>query len=499
VNEITGVIISILFVFAVIFISEAIRKLKGLSVEFTRKFVHIGVSHWWIIAMLLIKNIWYALIPPILFVAVNFYSYKTNLFKSMERQEKNSDLGTVYFPVALILLILLTWEKGLLGGDYKYIGALGIMVMGYGDGLAAVIGKNFGKYKYKIANGTKSIEGSTVMLVFSFLASAVVLISFLGFDLFYIRVSFIVAVFATIIEAVTFKGLDNISVPLSSALLAHYFLNVLQNHQLFTLIYMATIGFAISFFIAYGAYIKKSLTVDGSIGATFMGTIIHATSGLFGMALLLLFFISSSLLSHFKKTLKEKVAKQFDKTGRRDIFQVLANGGIALIYSIQFHTTKNPSFLILMGIAFAAANADTWATELGILNRKNPISLRTFKRVAKGTSGAVSLLGTTAALMGAMFIAFFAAFAFNLPNFNLSYMEIFVIVTLGGFLGSIIDSILGATVQGIYYSDELEGETEKSVYNGKPTSLVRGLRFVNNDIVNFLSIGISSLLFARII
>jgi len=499
VNEIIGVIVSILFVFIVIFISEVIRKVKALSEEFTRKLIHIGVSHWWILAMFLIKGLWFALIPPLLFVGVNYYSYKTNLFKSMERQGNSSDLGTVYFPVALILLILLTWDKGLLGGDYKYIGALGIMVMGYGDGLAAVIGKNFGRYKYTIAGNTKSIEGSITMFFFSFIVSAVVLISFLGYEIVYMRTAFIVAVIAAGIEAITPRGLDNISVPLISALLAHFLLNVLQNQQLFTLIYMANIGFIISFAIAYAAYLKKSLTVDGSIGATFLGTIIHATSGLFGMAMLLLFFLSSSFLSHFKKNLKEKVARQFEKTGCRDIFQVLANGGIALIYSILFHTTKNPSFLILMGIAFAAANADSWATELGILNRKNPISLRTFKRVKKGTSGAISLLGTTASLMGAMFIAFFAAFAFNYGDFNLSYFQCFIVVTLGGFLGSIIDSILGATVQGVYYSDELEGETEKSTYNGKPNLLVRGFKFINNDVVNFLSIGISSLLFASII
>ena len=79
------------------------------------------------------------------------------------------------------------------------------------------------------------------------------------------------------------------------------------------------------------------------------------------------------------------------------------------------------------------------------------------------------------------------------------YIQTFQLVTLGGFFGSIIDSILGATVQGVYYSKELEGETEKRECNGKPNVLVRGFSFVNNDLVNFLSIGISSILFLGII
>lgn len=182
--------------------------------------------------------------------------------------------------------------------------------------------------------------------------------------------------------------------------------------------------------------------------------------------------------------------------------QVFANGGVGLIHSILYYLTKNPAYLVFLGISFAAANADTWATELGILNKKDPISLRTFKRVEKGTSGAISLFGTFSALAGSMLIGVFAAFGFfflNVGELGFEYIQTFQLVTLGGFFGSIIDSILGATVQGVYYSKELEGETEKRECNGKPNVLVRGFSFVNNDLVNFLSIGISSILFLGII
>ncbi|HHY70386.1 MAG TPA: DUF92 domain-containing protein, partial [Thermoanaerobacterales bacterium] len=84
-SDITGVIISMVFVVSVLIISEAIRKMGRFPTEFTRKFIHIGVSHWWIVAMYFINDIRYAVIPPIIFVLLNYYSYKKDLIKSMER------------------------------------------------------------------------------------------------------------------------------------------------------------------------------------------------------------------------------------------------------------------------------------------------------------------------------------------------------------------------------------------------------------------------------
>ena len=231
------------------------------------------------------------------------------------------------------------------------------------------------------------------------------------------------------------------------------------------------------------------------MGAIILGTGIFATSGIYGAAIMIMFFLSSSFLSHYKKVKKETVAKQFDKTGKRDFFQVFANGGVGVILSIIYFITQNPHFLIALAISFAAANSDTWSTELGTLNKSKPFSLRTFKRVIKGTSGAVSFLGTIFGFLGSIFIGIVAIalmFMFDLSINNQSYLKIFIYITLGGFIGGLIDSILGATIQGIYYFDEEKIETEKKVYNNVPTRLIRGFSFINNDIVNFLSISIPS-------
>lgn len=497
ISNVIGVIISIVFVVVILVVSELIRKIGNFSTEFTRKFVHIGVSHWWLIAMFLIEDIRYALIPPIIFVLLNYYSYKKDLIKSMERGKSSNDLGTVYFPISLIILILLTWDGGLLGEDMKYLGALGILIMGYGDGFAAVIGEKYGQIKYKVLDNVKSLEGSIGVLTLSFMVSILILGIKFGFDVHIFQISFTIAVIATLVEAFTPRGFDNLSVPIISALGAYFFIYIINGQPLFIFIYMAAIGFILSFIIAFAAYRKQSLSISGTVGATLLGTLTYATAGFFGFAMMILFFLSSSILSSFKKKNKEQVAKQFDKTGQRDILQVFANGGVGLIHAILFYITKNPIFLICLATSYAAANADTWATELGILNKNNPFSLRTFKRVAKGTSGAVSLLGTASSLVGSMIIGLFSIIGFVLLNnidINILYINLFLLITLSGFMGALVDSILGATVQGIYYSDDLEKETERKEHNNKPNRLIRGFSFINNDVVNFSSIAIASII-----
>nr|WP_286672851.1 DUF92 domain-containing protein [Anaeromonas gelatinilytica] len=263
-------------------------------------------------------------------------------------------------------------------------------------------------------------------------------------------------------------------------------------------IYRLIIGLIFSGFISILAYKKKSLTKSGMIGAIILGTIIYITTGLYGASTMILFFISSSLLSHYKKRYKENVAKQFDKTGNRDLIQVFANGGVGLLYGILYMVYDSPIHLVLLAASFAAANADTWSTEIGVLNNKPPLSLRSFRRVPKGTSGAVSPLGTLVGFLGSLLIGVYSILYMKVVlNFDISLTYI-IIIAFAGLLGSLIDSVFGAFFQGIYI-DEKNNETEKKFINGKKRKLKRGISFFNNDIVNFLSIFIATLLSILII
>ncbi|QNO14639.1 hypothetical protein HYG86_07495 [Alkalicella caledoniensis] len=208
-----GIAVSIVFVLVVIGTSEFLGKKQILSNEGTRKFVHIGVANWWFIAMYFFDNKFYAAIVPAIFVIVNYISYKQQIFKSIERNSEENSLGTVYYAISLLILSLITFSEGY----SPTIGLVGIMVMGYGDGLAAVIGQAYGKHKYTIFGATKSMEGTLAMFLSSFIVTLLIL-HFGSFPNVFL-LPFVIAIFATVIESISFAGFDNLTVPLLTSLI----------------------------------------------------------------------------------------------------------------------------------------------------------------------------------------------------------------------------------------------------------------------------------------
>lgn len=220
--SIWGLVLSYVLVFLIIGISTALQKFKLVSDEGARKFIHIGVSNWWILAWIFFSGenaLWYAIVPPITFILLNYYSYKTNLIKSMERSG-NGNLGTVYFPISLLLLVIFTF--GVV--NRPEIGAVGILVLGYGDGLAAVIGKAYGKKK--LINN-KSLEGSLTMLFASLIVVTVILLVSGVALVTTLVAAIVVAILSTVIELYTPKGLDNLTVPIFSSLIVYILLLLL--------------------------------------------------------------------------------------------------------------------------------------------------------------------------------------------------------------------------------------------------------------------------------
>jgi phytol kinase len=214
-----GLVFSYILVFIIIGISTFLQKKNILGDEGARKFIHIGVSNWWILAMIFFTGedaLWYAIVPPITFIGLNYLSYRQNIFKAMERGG-SGNLGTVYFPISLLILVIVSF--GIL--NQPYIGGLGILILGYGDGFAAVIGKKFGRHKLLLG---KSVEGSLAMFVASFVVS-MILLSIEGVSL-WLPIAFIIALISTAIELFTPKGLDNLSVPLLASL-AYYLIFII--------------------------------------------------------------------------------------------------------------------------------------------------------------------------------------------------------------------------------------------------------------------------------
>jgi len=245
------------------------------------------------------------------------------------------------------------------------------------------------------------------------------------------------------------------------------------------------LGFIFAIFITYLAYRANTLKKSGAYAAAFTGTIIFGIGGWQWAILLLTFFITSSALSRAFKKRKQGLNEKYSKGHHRDAGQVFGNGGVATFFAALHFFFPNSAWPWLgFAAALAAVNADTWATELGVLNPHSPRMITDLRKVVeKGTSGGISLIGTLAALVGAGLIGLLASLLGSQP----ASVSIGIIVTLAGLAGSLFDSLLGATVQAIYYCPKHNKETEQHPVHtcDTPTTKIRGWNWLDNDWVNF--------------
>ena len=254
-------------------------------------------------------------------------------------------------------------------------------------------------------------------------------------------------------------------------------------------------GFVLAIIVAYGAYRAHSLNKSGAVAATFVGTVIFGIGGWQWAVLLLTFFITSSGLSRAFRRRKADLSEKFSKGHERDAGQVFGNGGLATLFA-ALHAFYPESILPWIGFAasLAAVNADTWATELGVLNPTPPRMITNLRKlVEKGTSGGISLWGTLASLLGSAVIALPAILLSPAGTLSTDY---FLLITAAGLAGSLFDSLLGATVQAMYYCPTDQKETEKHPLHtcGTRTVHSRGWKWLDNDWVNFACGAFGSLL-----
>lgn len=234
-----------------------------------------------------------------------------------------------------------------------------------------------------------------------------------------------------------------------------------------------------AFAIAAIAYALRALSGSGAVAAFFVGAIVFGIGGWPAAAVLLAFFLSSSVLSRVGARHKRGLV-DWGKQGARDARQVLANGGIATLCVLlsAFYPAQHATLWLAFAASLAAATADTWSTEIGTLARRAR-SILTFRPIAPGLSGGISFPGTLAQLAGALFIA---AVAFE------ASVSVFWAVAIGGVAGGLFDSIVGASAQALRWCPRCARacETDPHVC-GTPTTMFRGLQWVDNDVVNFLA------------
>ncbi len=266
------------------------------------------------------------------------------------------------------------------------------------------------------------------------------------------------------------------------------------------------LGLLLSSLMGVLGYWRNALDLSGVAGAVLVGTLIFGLGGWSWGLLLIAFFISSTWLSHYRRADKQRISEKFAKGSRRDLGQALANGGVGAILAVVFAYYPHPLLFAAFVGVMSTVNADTWATELGVLSPHLPRLVTNGQEVEPGTSGGVTPLGIWASVAGALLIGAMAGLMAQITSLSngTSRIEslgadVFVYPMLGlagGLAGSFLDSLLGATVQRMYYCAACARETENPSHQcgsqapalqGSPLRPIRGWSWLNNDWVNLLS------------
>lgn len=246
-----------------------------------------------------------------------------------------------------------------------------------------------------------------------------------------------------------------------------------------SLIVNFSLGILFGSVISLVSYKFKLLTFSGSLTTFFLAVIIFGLGTWKWTIPIVTFFLLSSLFSKYRKSKNKQVETYFEKTGERDHFQILANGGLACLLVIINYFYQQELIYIAFVSCVASVCADTWATEIGTLTKAKTVDVLSFKKVEQGVSGGISFQGTIASLAGAIVIA-----ATSLAWLESNYIINLIIIVIAGFVGSIADSILGSTVQAQYKCQICNQPTERKSHCGYETGFIRGVKWINNDAVN---------------
>ena len=209
---------------------------------------------------------------------------------------------------------------------------------------------------------------------------------------------------------------------------------------------------------------------------------------------ILVFHLVAAQFTRYKYEAKRKGGFAQEKGGARAWQNVFANGGVAAFLAIGEGLFFNNMFLAGFIGAVGTATADTSATEIVLLYPRNPRSIADLsKEVPPGTSGGVSPLGESATLLGSFIIGLAAWLlgVFTSPEWN--FMGVMAIALISGLLGCTVDSVIGATAQGMFRCSICNKTTESKRHCGEPSIYISGCRAIDNNLVNFISTGIGAL------
>ena len=245
--------------------------------------------------------------------------------------------------------------------------------------------------------------------------------------------------------------------------------------------------------LALGAWKAHILDEGGAISAFLIGfvTFVAPSDGWKWFIVLLLFLMVSSYMTHYKYQAKRKKGFAQEKGGARGWPNVSANGVVAGLMALSIPFLPQPSQELILAAflgAVATANADTLATEIGLLNPSDPRLITNLRKIVPaGTSGGISIFGEIATLSGALVIGVAAGLLRMTGNPGWPLSVIIGTTMIAGLVGCSVDSFIGATVQGIYRCSVCKKITENRKHCGSPSIPLRGHKAIDNNVVNLIA------------
>lgn len=481
-GEEARLLVSLVALLALVGLGEGLRRV-GVRPAASRRVVHVGVGLFVAATPLIFASAGPVYVLAGIFVIANGIARWRRWWPGVHRARPQS-LGTVTFPLALFPALLLGWREGAM---HLFALQAAFLILAVSDPLAAWVGERQRQH-LQVGTARKSWGGSAAFAGSAWSLCALTLLAWMHYGslsshlLDVAGISLVVAVVTTMTEALGGRGWDNFFVVLAAMIPLVVW--DAQPHRLDALL----LGAASGVVFMGGTWRANMLSPSGAVAGGLLAAALIGLGGAPWAVPALVFFVLSSALSRVGRRRKHSVEARSEKGAVRDAGQVYANGAIGGAVLVVYAVVPSPLLYGAFVGAFAAAAADTWATEVGALSSQPPRRITDGAVVPRGTSGAVSLLGTAAALAGAVSVGL-SAWAVAPGWFERLGTGIGLVVILGaGVAGAFADSLAGATIQAQY-------QAPGGVVTERPAGpVLRGWRWVTNDRVNWLCTGVGALI-----
>jgi uncharacterized protein (TIGR00297 family) len=417
--------------------------------EIRRKAVHVGMG-----ALALLLR-WLTPLQAgacaLLALAFNFFLLHRLTRKTLLRaheSERGYSVGILLYPAAVLATVVVFRDR-------LELAAAVWAILAFGDGMATVAGvilrgaplpwnrrKTWSGFLAFVAFGTATsmflvrwVQRSSAEWIGSSFDQA-------HFLLFGCLAAALLAAFA---ESIEHDLDDNLVVPLVGGA-ALYAATLVEPGRLADALPMlarnAAIGAAVNAVLAVAALAARGVSRSGAISGFLLGTLLYTFAGWRGFAILLAFFMLGTATTKTGFGRKAALGLAQEKGGRRGFRNVIANGGAGLVFAfLAAATAYERLFLVALAAAFATAAADTVSSEIGQAFGRRHFLVTNLRRVPAGTDGAVSAEGTLAGIAASAFVAAVAL------SVGIVSGKGAIAVVFGAFVGTTLESYLGATLE----------------------------------------------------